>query len=633
MLRAPLIAVSLLACKADSVDSGAPVPSARVCPDVAGGGLVVEGPNVTLGHQDCGSLSLAARVLGDGDWTVAWQSTPGGGLQPVLSTQSGGTVTGLVLEGAVRLSGASGLVFWKQGYQSWSWSGVTAPGTATLDDEGVVRAGGDGDGISVLYENDTSSWWGGLLGHADGAGLMLGVQGATRTRFYVGVDGDRVQAVWGNRGEAIAVPAGGTLELDPLWGAMGSDPNALHEAWADAVATRIPPRSLDTTAPTGWATWYQYYSEVSEEDVRTNLDELEALASGGPPLVDVFQVDDGWQVRWGDWQAGDDFPSGMPTLASDIAAAGFTPGLWLAPFYMSTDSETFAANEDWWVRDDAGELIRFSNLGTGDYVILDVTHPDAAAWLEDMLSGVRAQGWDYLKLDFLYAGAQEGVRQQDVTGIEAYHIGMDILRRASGDAWVLACGAPLLPTVGYAESMRTGADIGFEVSPDPQVVYYRWQLRSTAARQFTHGRWWWMDPDQLIVRPPLTDAEVRGALASAFASGGTWMLGDALPDLADDRLQALLDPALFERLGQTGRPHDPLAAVSGVDPGPVIEEQTPDDDPPLRYDMADGTVVLVNLTDAPRDVASPGGTNLLTSEVADAGMRTLAPGDGEIWVP
>ena len=49
--------------------------------------------------------------------------------------------------------------------------------------------------------------------------------------------------------------------------------------------------------------------------------------------------------------------------------------------------------------------------------------------------------------------------------------------------------------------------------------------------------------------------------------------------------------------------------------------------------MADGTVVLVNLTDAPRDVASPGGTNLLTSEVADAGMRTLAPGDGEIWVP
>ena len=42
----------------------------------------------------------------------------------------------------------------------------------------------------------------------------------------------------------------------------------------------------------------------------------------------------------------------------------------------------------------------------------------------------------------------EGQRVQDVTGIEAYHLGMQIMREAAGDAWILACGAPLLPTVG-----------------------------------------------------------------------------------------------------------------------------------------------------------------------------------------
>ena len=147
--------------------------------------------------------------------------------------------------------------------------------------------------------------------------------------------------------------------------------------------------------------WYQYYSHITEEDTRANLEALITLQAN-PELapVDVFQIDDGWQVRWGDWWAGEDFPSGMSTLAEDIQSAGMTPGLWLAPFYMSTESDTYTEQPDWWVLDDDGEPIRFSNLGTGDYVILDVTHPDAAAWLRTLIEEKVAQGYGYLKLDF-----------------------------------------------------------------------------------------------------------------------------------------------------------------------------------------------------------------------------------------
>ena len=99
----------------------------------------------------------------------------------------------------------------------------------------------------------------------------------------------------------------------------------------------------------------------------------------------IFQIDDGWQIRWGDWEANDHFPSGMKVLADDIKSQGLTQGLWMAPFYVSVESELFSLHEDWWVRDEQGEIIRFSNLGTGNYAIIDVTHPQAGIWMQEQV--------------------------------------------------------------------------------------------------------------------------------------------------------------------------------------------------------------------------------------------------------
>ncbi len=619
------------ACGPSPAESGRADPT--VCAAVSEAAAAWEGSSLSLSDSACGELVLEARVLAEGAVSVRFEQVDHG-WQPVLSSDTGAVVDGLVLEGSWSVAGEGEPVFWRQGFQSWSWSGVTALVEPNLDAEGIAVPGGDGDGFSSLDDHAATSWWVGLLGRDQGASLLLGEVGATRTRFFVGVDGDRVQAVWGHRGDTLHIAPGGSVALDPLFLALGSDPNALHEAYADAVAARIPPRVPAQPPPLGWATWYQYYSEVDEDDVRLNLDALAALAQvDSLATPEVFQIDDGWQERWGDWRAGEDFPSGMASLATEIRDAGFVPGLWLAPLYVSRDSETYAAHPEWWVRALDGTELSFTNLATDDYAVLDVTHPDAAVWLEDTLSSIAEQGWAYLKYDFLYAGAQVGLRQQDVTGIEAYHQAMAILRRASGDAWILACGAPLLPSVGYAESFRTGADIAFESDPDPTVDFYRWQARATAARRFTHGRWWWMDPDQLIIRAPFTEVQVRGALASGVAAGGTWMLGDDLTALPDDRRRALLDPALLSTLGQVGRPERPLAAVSGLDPGPVVEKAFANDVAPTTWTLEDGTVVLLNLGDALVEVPGPGGTNLLTGETAEPGVRELLPGDGEVWVP
>jgi alpha-galactosidase len=627
-----LLSLTLWGCAPDHEDSALSFESS--CEEDPELHIDWDGSRLHLQAEGCGSVALTPRVIGSGEWRVEMEPAAEGGWQPRIFATGPGQFEGLVLEGEWQLSGETAVALWRQGYQSWSWSGVTLPSQAVLDEYGVVQIGGDGDGTSVTYENGSTSWWVGLLGRADGASLLLGAQGATKTRFFVGVDDQKIQAVWGHRGEQIVVEDEASLTLDPLWLGMGSNPQALHLRYAEATTERIPARSLKTSPKTGWATWYQYYSEVTEEDVRRNLDALITLGADSElASVEVLQIDDGWQLRWGDWWAGEDFPSGMTSLASDISEAGMTPGLWLAPFYMSTESDTYVQNPDWWVRDHDGVPIQFSNLGTGDYVILDPTHPAAAEWLSETISGVVDQGYHYLKLDFLYAGAMEGQRREDVTGIEAFHVGMKIMREAAGDAWILACGAPLLPSLGYVESFRTGADIAFEVSTEPDIDYYRWQARATASRAWTQGRWWWMDPDQIILREPLSEVQVRGALASALVAGGTWMLGDDLGALNTDRLALSLHPELVLRLGQTVTPEAPLEWLSGVDPGPVIEEVFDDDHVPLRWELEDGTVVLLNLGLEAIEADGPGGTNLLTGESAESGPRVLQAGDGEVWIP
>jgi hypothetical protein len=347
--------------------------------------------------------------------------------------------------------------------------------------------------------------------------------------------------------------------------------------------------------------------------------------------LEVFQIDDGWQRRWGDWYADEGFPSGMADLASDIMDAGFVPGLWLAPFYVDRNTDTYQENPDWWVRQLDGDEIRFSNLNTGDYAVLDVTHPQAAEWLRLQITEKINDGWSYLKLDFLYAGAQVGIRYSDVSGIEAFHIGMDILREAAGDAWILACGSPFLPSVGYAESFRTGADIAFGFDRDPKLAYLRWAGRSTAARSWTNGRWWWVDPDQLLVRPPFTDIESTGAVVANTVSSGTWMLGDDLPALPDDRLGWATESDVMALRGQPVRPRSPLQFISGIDAGPPFEWTLPNDSVPLIWDFEDGTTALLNLGPDPVDVDISGGVEMFSGTVSESTVRTLLPGAGEVW--
>lgn len=247
-------------------------------------------------------------------------------------------------------------------------------------------------------------------------------------------------------------------------------------------------------APTVWCSWYHYFLDVTEADIVENL---AAFATHDLP-VEVVQVDDGWQAAVGDWLDLSPRFSSVADLAERIRSTGRRAGIWLAPFIVSEHSR-LATEHPAWLHGEAG-----TNWG-GRLHGLDLTRPDVRDYLAESFGRLREAGYDYFKLDFLYAGALPGPRQADVSAVEAYRAGLRLVRETVGDdAYVLGCGAPILPSIGLVDAMRVSPDTYNPDDPDDGVDIAEAELRGrpgVEARAWQQGRLWVNDADCAVVRP------------------------------------------------------------------------------------------------------------------------------------
>ena len=270
---------------------------------------------------------------------------------------------------------------------------------------------------------------------------------------------------------------------------------SLDEALAE-LGVRLSAGTTRAVGP-GWCSWSAYFGAVTEADVVENLEVAEQLEL---PL-EIVQVDDGYETCVGDWLEQRPSFGSLRRLADRIAAVGRRPGIWTAPFLVGERSALAAAHPDWLVEDvDAGwnwqQRLR----------VLDVTHPAAAEHLQQVFRSLRDWGFAFHKLDFLYAGALDGRRHADVSPLEAYRVGLRLVRDAAGpDAILVGCGAPLLPSIGLVDAMRIGPDVLPE-SPHEQPDLAR-VMRATAARAWMNRRLWLNDPDCLVARPEIAERE------------------------------------------------------------------------------------------------------------------------------
>lgn len=462
------------------------------------------------------------------------------------------------------VDGRGPLRMFRHGYQSWSPCDVAVfghdhdPSLAEGSLE-LVRGVHQADQRVVTDSDEIRSEWFTVLVDDRGEPILVAFDGGERhdgtLRLRNGATGPEL---WCEAflGDALLTP-GQERHLHDLMIASGLPVEELLAGWA-AHAGRVGGARVDAPYQVGWCSWYHYFHDVTEAALDHNL----ALADAWP--FDVFQLDDGYQAAIGDWLiTNPKFPSEVGAIADRIAAAGRTPGIWIAPFLAAPDSRIAREHPEWLATfPDGSPLITMFNPpwggGMGGFMYgLDTTHPEVVTHLETLARTLVDVGFDYLKLDFTFSPSFDGVWHDAArTPAERVRAGFDAIRRGAGDAFLLGCGSPQSAVVGVVDGNRIGPDVApswpIEATTEPLAGYRGSQPStrnawfSTAARAFMHRRLWLNDPDCLMLRSAETELSTEQMRTWALAvgvSGGMALVSDDLA-LVDADGRALLDEAV-----------------------------------------------------------------------------------------
>jgi alpha-galactosidase len=325
--------------------------------------------------------------------------------------------------------------FYRHGWHSWCPTGWVDPSVPPQPIEDDVDRMGHADPLHVSDALHGGSELG-AVEHDDGSVTLLG---ALRPGAWVRLE------------EGALV--GEYEEGDGEWVVARSSEEEAFSTYARLLAGALGRRG--GSGMRLWASWYSYYEDVSAEIMDRAVDGLADLS------FDVIQVDDGWEKAIGDWEPNERFPSGAAATADRIRSTGRRAGLWLAPFIVREDSQFFGRFPDLLLKDAAGDPVVAGVNWGGPYYALDVTMPAALDHVEQVMGTARDWGFDVFKLDFLYGAALPGDRHEPMGRETAYRLAAERIRSVVGEeSYLLACGAPIIASVGVFDGIRVGPDVG-----------------------------------------------------------------------------------------------------------------------------------------------------------------------------
>jgi hypothetical protein len=462
----------------------------------------------------------------------------------------------------------------RMGYTSWD-------GSAYVEPEGLADFGPDEERPETGYALTQ------LLPRGAAGSVVLGFERHDRFQHTFVFDTRAAAPVltvlteWDRR----ARPDGGRVSSEALLVFAHPDVEEALREWARQVAAALPrpPRAAGERI-VGWCSWYNLYAYVNEDNVLAHLHAAARARERGLPLR-VFQIDDGFTPEMGDWlELKPQFPRGVRPLLDDIRAAGFTPGLWIAPFMVGNRSRLYQEHPDWVVRDRAsgGPLVQWQLYGetrwhkrSEEYYVLDTTHPQAFEYLRHVFHVWRqAWGCEYFKTDFMHYGSDHGPARAvwhtpGMTRIEIWRRVAEMIREELGEATWLGCGCPLWPAAGLVDGIRVSSDVGVTWQGSLAAESL---LRDLPLRSFANRILWQADPDCVLLRERfhhLSDAEVRSLAIFAGMAGGVLTTSDDFDELGPARLQLWQliagEPGRcdFPLLGQTAIVYDRVPEAGG----------------------------------------------------------------------
>jgi hypothetical protein len=293
--------------------------------------------------------------------------------------------------------------------------------------------------------------------------------------------------------------------------------------------------------PSGWCSWYFYFQEIGEDEIRNNARWISAnLKDFGAQYV---QIDDGWQGTGHglgenrDWTTIDKrFSGGMDKLAADIKKLGLTPGIWLAPHGQSNETVVRNHPRVFMKKPDGSSA---ADTWEGKFLV-DPSTPETQEYLRKLFATLSGWGYEYFKIDGQpivireFANKKEFMKNSDVGGDELYRRTLNTIREAIGPhRYLLGCWVVPLEGAGIMNGSRTGADVvlGWDG--------FKYAMRATTQYYFLHNIAWYNDPDVLVVRAPLPLEQARAWATLVGLTGQALLTSDRLMDLSPDRVELL----------------------------------------------------------------------------------------------
>lgn len=450
-------------------------------------------------------------------------------------------------------------ILWN-GYQSWTTSGeytienkfkklsnVAKPLLRFMGDERFYpyEKNSDMHGYTYAYlkKEDRSVFFAGSLNERFAYTRFI----LKNQEFSVEKDIQNLKFKGSRRVIELMVSQGIEAEILPVYfKRYGEDENSISVQAMDESNTEI------TKPVTGWTSWYNYYTGISEEIILQNIKEF----SERKIPLDIFQIDDGFQRAVGDWLTfNEKFPNGFERIVPAIHRAGYQAGLWLAPFITEKKSFIYQDHPDWLQKDESGKPLKvgFNPLWggwlNGYFYGIDIYNKEFQDYLREVFYEVTDKWkFDMVKLDFLYASGM--VHRGEKSRAETMHDAMDLLRVLVGQKKILGCGVPLAAAFKKIEACRIGSDIGLEWEDKLlSRINYRERVSTVNSLKSTLGRWhqnysiWLNDPDVFNLRGndnKLSDDEKYTLFIINLTLGGLVFTSDSLHQLTDKEYKLYL---------------------------------------------------------------------------------------------
>lgn len=363
--------------------------------------------------------------------------------------------------------------------------------------------------------------------------------------------------------------------------AIGTDPYAQLENWADRAAQYCQPRRWED-APVGWVGWAwvdPFTVERYEDVVLRNCQAIRKRLAGFNIRyiwVSLGNIADATPGDWLNWNY-NLFPGGPHHLKAKLDEMGFQWGLWCGLFWMcallkdqveelrdallkNADGSLMVVRDEW----SYGAAGRMPQKERPCIYALDPSHPKSLAFFKKVFETYRDWGVRYYMLDFLHAGAgnisnlpyENHHDQHLVAGPEAYHHALQAVREAAGaDTYFLSSSGPTVHNAGAVDAARTGNDFGEGRPLYPDSYFYPatyvinsgnfWTgpngaLQNQAAAYYTHRKLYLNDSGNVLTvdKPlPLNDARIHATIHAL--SGGPTMLGDDIDRIDAGRLELI----------------------------------------------------------------------------------------------